>query len=1084
MTHDSSLAVEVKQEVTRFTHLHLHTPWSLLDGFCRIDDLINLAKEYGMDSVGISDHGVCHGHIEFYTKCREAGIKPIMACEAYITPNRSWKKEQYDAQPQQDFWFNKKQNTGWRPTIGHLLLIAKDNQGYENLLELTSRAQLEGMYYKPRTDYELIKQYGKGIIATTACLGGEIPQLIQRHKYRIAKNLLRFYQSCFDELYLEVQPSDQPDQLLVNEVLKEWSKEMNIPLIATSDAHMLRKEEKPIHAALTMIGRNEDPTDISVYEHCYFMSAEEMLSFGIPAEALENAYAVAQKCNVELEIGKIKFPRFDVPEGFTFDTYLAHLCNNALFEYAMEHEIDIQGYLERMYYELEVIAKKNISAYLLIVWDYIKFAKDNGILVGPGRGSAAGSLVAFLLKITNLDPIKYGLLFQRFINPERPGFPDVDTDFDYERRHEVIDYITQKYGADKIAQIGTFTTLSTKAAFKDIGRGLGIDHNLINEMNKLIPVKFGKPYNIEESLEEVPELREWQAQYPELFDLAMKVEKLPRSSSIHACGILITPDPVYKAAPLMRGKDGETVTQYEGPVLEKLGYIKFDFLGLKNLSVINIARRLVKQRHGVDIDPDKLQPIDSRVFQTIKDGFTDGIFQFESDGMKKMFKSLNKVDFDTLVAGNALYRPGPMENIPEYTARANGFHEVEYFHEDAKPIMESTFGILIYQEQLMQLAGVFGGYSAGEQDGLRKATGKKSQAVMDKVLPELKQRILNNGYTQEVADKIIHLIEPFVGYGFNKSHAACYSYVAYQTAFFKTYYPIEFMSALLTIFGTDMERATKYIAEANRMGIRVKAPEINSSSEGFTIEAGEDGMEYIRFGLKSIKGLGEAAVKHIINARPILSLQDLVERIPKRDLNKKAVKVLSLCGALDELVQECQNRMDILQQFYQIRGDKDDISEDVTNFTDKMKLEHEKEYLGLFLSGHPLEDHAKPVNWEFLSDYENVNTAGIITSFKVIKTRTGNDMAMVNVDTLEGNKKIVLFPDVYATVAGQLKKDLLVKFTCHMKYNPQYDERSILVKKITIPKRVNKKLLQEVDMQAEYEQHVVEEFKHIGELRE
>ncbi len=513
--------------------------------------------------------------------------------------------------------------------MAHLLLIAKNNEGYQNLLELTSRAYLEGFYFKPRTDYELLKQYGKGIIATTACLGGEVPQLIRKGKTRVAKNIIRFYQECFDELYLEIQPSDMPEQILVNETLKVWSKEMNIPLVATSDAHMLRKEEKPIHAALTTIGRSEDTSDISVYEHCYFMSAQEMLDFGIPAEALENAYEIGKKCNVDLSLGDIKLPKFEVPEGFEFDSYLSHLCNSALFELALEKDIDIEKYQERMQFELEVIANKGFSAYFLIVWDYIKYAKDNGILVGPGRGSGAGSLVAYLLGIVNIDPMKYDLLFERFLNPERPSLPDFDVDFDYERRHEVIDYVTKKYGEEKVAQIGTFTTLSTKAAFKDIGRGLGIDHNLINDMNKLIPSHQGKVASIEEALESSKDLQKYKEKYPDLFDLAIKVEKLPRSSSIHACGLLITPEPIWKSAPLMRGKNGERVTQYEGPVLEELGYVKFDFLGLKNLSVINIARHLVKERHGIDINPDKLDPNDPNVFQIIKEGHTDGLFQIE-----------------------------------------------------------------------------------------------------------------------------------------------------------------------------------------------------------------------------------------------------------------------------------------------------------------------------------------------------------------------------------------------------------------------------------------------------------------------
>jgi len=430
MAQDLSFAVDTRQGAIpynvladlKLVHLHLHTPWSLLDGFCRIDDLVKLVKEYGMEAVGISDHGVCHGHIEFYEACKKAGIKPILGCEAYITPNRRWAKEEYDKRP--DFWVNKKDERGWRPNIAHLLLIARTNEGYENLLEMTSRGHIEGFYKKPRIDYELIKKYGKGIIATSSCVGGEIPQLILRGRYKVAKNLVRFYQSCFDEFYFEIQPSYLPEQILVNQVLIEWSKELNIPLVATSDAHMLRKEEKPIHAALTAIGRNEDAADISVYDHCYFMTAKEMLDYGIPPEAIQNTYEIAKKCNVEIELGKLKFPKFDVPEGYTFDTYLAKLCSEALFELALNKDIDVAKYQERMLYELNVIAKKNLSAYFLIVWDYIKFAKERGILVGPGRGSAAGSLVAYLLKITNIDPIKYNLLFERMLNPEREAMPD------------------------------------------------------------------------------------------------------------------------------------------------------------------------------------------------------------------------------------------------------------------------------------------------------------------------------------------------------------------------------------------------------------------------------------------------------------------------------------------------------------------------------------------------------------------------------------------------------------------------------------------------------------------------------------
>lgn len=633
--------------------------------------------------------------------------------------------------------------------------------------------------------------------------------------------------------------------------------------------------------------------------------------------------------------------------------------------------------------------------------------------------------------------------------------PDFDVDFDYERRHEVINYVTEKYGADKVAQIGTFTTLSTKAVFKDIARGLGIDHTLINDMNKLIPAKFGKVYTIAESLQEVPELRKWEKQYPQLFELAQKVEKLPRSSSIHACGVLITPDPVHKSAPIMRGKNGETVTQYDGPTLEKLGYIKFDFLGLKNLSVINIARNLVQERHGIFIDPDKLEPDDPKVYEIIRQGFTDGLFQIESDGMKKMFKSLLKVDFHTLVAGVSLYRPGPMENIPEYCARANGEREFEYISPEMEEVTKETFGILVYQEQVMNMSRKLAGYSAGEADMLRKGMGKKIEEVVEKEIKNLGDRMRLQGHNEALIKQVGDLIRPFAGYGFNKSHAAAYAYVAYQTAYFKTYYPVEFMTALLTIFAADEDRVTNYINECKRMGIRILPPDVNKSARGFTIEDRD-----IRFGLEAIKGMGEAVIENILEARPFDSLQKMVEVLPKRQLNKKVIGVLAKSGALDELGAECINRIDTLQQLYFIRGDKEDLSDEINTFTDKQKLEYEKSLLGLYVSGHPLEEIGQRINWDYLGDFETVNTAGVVTSFKEMLTKKGDTMMMLNVDTLEGNKKMVLFPDVYATVQGQIKKDLTVKIQCYTKYNPQYDERSILVKKITIPKRINKHLLE------------------------
>lgn len=1046
-----------------FAHLHLHTPWSLLDGFCRIEDMILLAIEYGMTSIGVSEHGNCHSHVEFYEKCIIAGIKPVLGCEVYITPNRFWKKEEYSSH-KENFWINKKEDTGWRPNMAHLLLIAKNNEGYQNLLEMTSRAYLEGFYFKPRTDYELIKKYGKGIIATTSCLGGEVPQLIRQGKYRAAKNIIRFYQECFDELYLEVQPSTMPEQILVNNVLMAWSKELDIPLVGTSDAHMLHKEEKSIHAALTVIGKSEDTSDISVYEHCYFMSAKEMLEFKIPEEALRNAQDIADRCNVTLEMGVTKYPKFDVPGGYTFDTYLARLANEALFDMALTKSIDIKKYQQRLRYELKIVQDKKISAYFLIVWDFVKFAKDNGILTGPGRGSAAGSLISYLLKITNIDPIKYDLMFERFINPERMSFPDIDMDFSYTRRHEVIEYLNKKYGAENVAQIGTFGTLSSKAALKDIGRGLGIDHHLINEMNKLIPVSQGKVLPIKDCLEQVPEIKEWERQYPKLFELAQKVESLPRTSSVHACGVLISDESIAASIPVSRSKEGGMVTQYEGPVLEKIGYIKFDILGLKNLSVIDIARDLVQKNHGVAVNVDNLEPTDPKVYELIRSGNTLGIFQIESEGMAKVFNGLNKVDFESLIAGISLYRPGPMAFIPQYQARANGSEDVSYAHPDFAKVLGNTFGILVYQEQLMRLSQVFGGFSEGESDTLRKATGKKSQAVMDKVLPELHARILSMGYAQDIADSIIKLVEPWVGYGFNRSHAASYAYIAYQTAYFKTYYPAEFFASLLTVFSDDQDKVIKYIANAKDMGISVLPPDVNHSGTGFTIEERD-----LRFGLASIKGLGTSVLDYIAENRPFSSLEYIVQNVPKKSMNKKAIEVLSLTGAFDGLPIYINpdddnnikrpNRMELFQIILRMRGDKVDLEEEIKAFTFKAMLEKEQELLGIYISGHPLDDVCPPLNWNTVSNFDEFETAGIVTSFKEIKTKKGDAMAFVNLDTAGGNERAVLFPMQFAKLDVKLQHGLILKMKIQKKYDAARDEVSYIVDRVQVPKRINKSIL-------------------------
>lgn len=1204
----------------RMAHLHLHTPeGSLLDGFCRIDPMIKLAQQFGMDSIGVSDHGTCFAHFKFYQKCKEAGIHPVLGMEGYITPKKQWKKVDFDtihyknlqyltkeqleggtfivtkkipamylsgepfldrkgnpkmltekeqiivepthpdfiklekkqadsftkekaSKPEHiaflaeleakdpEAFKNLKKSTRWylcgkpddrqkrlfewSPRIAHLLMIAKNNEGYQNLLKLTTIGELEGFYGKPRVDYHDIKKYGKGIIATSSCLGGTIPQLIRKGRHRVAKNHIKFYQRCFDEFYLEIQPSTMPEQQFVNHILMEWSKELDIPLVATSDAHMLRPEDRPVHKAITSISKgkeDDDESDIDVYEHCIFYSAEEMLAMGMPIEALDNSYKIAHSCHVDLDEAEIKYPEFEVPEGETFDSYLRLLSERGLNQRLLDgnfvgedfHRMYAK-YKKRLDYELEVIARKNISAYMLIVWDYINFARQRGILVGPGRGSAAGSLVAYVLGITNLDPIKYNLLFERFTNPERPGSPDIDTDFDFLRRNEVIEYVTKKYGADRVAQIATFGSLSTKSALKDIGRALEIDHNEINELNKHIPSHQGKVMPISEALEEISAVKQYAQKYPRLFELALEIEDMPRSKGVHACGILISPVPITDEVALTRGKGGEQVASYDGPTLEERGFLKFDFLGLKNLSVMEICRRLVQKRHGYLIDVDNLEPDDQKTFDMIRRGETDAIFQIESEGMKKMFMGMNSVDFHDLIAGVALYRPGPMEKIPGYIARKNGHGEIPSIHPVYDEITKVTYGYLVYQEQVMEISKQMAGYSAGRADILRKSVGKKKAEILDPALDELYQEMVANNIPEYIAKKACDDIRPFAGYGFNLSHAACYAYISYVTAYLKANYPLEYMTAVLQVFYDDEDKVVKYTKAARDMGIEILPPDVNRSDVGFII----DGDNAIRFGLGSVKGLGEATIEAVLNERtvrdvpvmhdedggiiyltheeveeisadkesdivigletvggPFKSVDDLMNRVPKKNLNKAALTALTYAGAFDAfLAEDFNNRFEYLAYIMQLRGEQPDaeLVEAIAKYTDRAKFEKEREVLGLYVSGHALSRYAEPTDWEGLDEATHFTVVSI-NEVRKVKTRKGDWMAFLKVDTLEGERSLTLFPSHFATVEEGLVPGMLIKVGIKGKMNWQRNQKDFIIGSITIPKKINKDIWKKIE---------------------
>ena len=1139
-----------------FTHLHTHTPeGSLLDGFMRIEKAIAKAKSLGMDALGVSDHGTMAAHDKFYRLCKEAGIHPVLGMESYLTYDKSFKKEDFEAVkleqddegnhvfkflmpdeigeefvPVRDFPTKKRQQEfqrmalktyylelvtdsllpgeelptkvnarnklaksiaktyedqgyvlcvkgdaaqrnffQWFPRSGHLLLIAKNNEGYQNLIRLNNAGQLEGFYIKPRVDYSDIKKYGKGVICTTACLGSIPNQLILKGRLDEAKAEIQRYVEAFDEVYLEIQPGQTEEQQLVNRTLIQWSEELNLPLIATSDAHMVDYDELPLHETLTNIGgQSKDDNDVSVYEWTYLMSAKEMLDFGIPEIALTNAYELSHRCQVDfLEDRTAKFPVFDVPEGHNFDSYLSELAYQGVFDLFMRKDYikDYTAYQDRLEYELGIIKDKQISAYFLIVHDYINWARSQGIYIGPGRGSAAGSLIGYVLKLTNIDPLKYNLLFERFLNPERMSLPDIDTDFSYQRRHEVIDYLIEKYGVEHIANIGTYSQMSSKSILKNVGKVMGVDFDVVNKWNKEIPSPGGSPLKLADAIETIPTIQQASKQYPKLFDLALELEKMPKSSGIHASGYQVAPNNLMFNLPLMPGKKGEIITQYEGPVLEDLGYIKFDILGLKNLSVFEMAHDLILERHGVDLDINELtpgeEPGDEGVFKMIQNGDTLGLFQIEGEGITQVFTGLKKVNFDTLIAGVALYRPGPMAHIPEYQARSNGEKEVTYLTPELEDILSTTHGIAIYQESIMQITQTLGGYTAGQADSFRKAIGKKSQQVMDVELPKLHQAILDNGYSEEIANEVHQIIEPFIGYGFNKSHAAAYAFVAYQCAYLKYHYPIEFFTALLSVFSDDKVKVSGYIQDAKAHGIDVLRPDINLSDIDFNIASDNE----IRYGLGSIHGLKDLAVTSILGIRPVSSLPELFSQVEKKEVDKTSVNALALSGAFDSFGEtEESNRMEILSKAWMARGDNNaDTIQEMLTFNNAKKLAYEKKYLGLYLTGHPLEGVAKATDWSGFMESNNIVTAmGIVGTIKTIITKKGDPMAFVRVSFLEMEQDTVVFPAVWQSDV-QLRKgspilplSSVLRPGLYVKVTGRFDaDGGFLVNRFDIPLRLN-----------------------------
>lgn len=1048
-----------------FVHLHNHTHFSLLDGLTKLDEMIGYAKEQGSPAIAITDHGNMYGAIEFYQKAKKAGIKPIIGVECYLAPNSRHDKASRD--DARSF---------------HLVLLAKNQVGYKNLIKLVSLSHLEGFYYKPRIDWEILEQHTEGLIGLSACLAGEIPRLITAGKKEEARKKALQYKAAFapGDFYLEIQ--DHPElegQKIVNKELIKISKETGLPLVATNDVHYFKKEDDEAQDILLCIQNKKKITDTDrmkmIGSGDYSMrSNKEMIEvFKEVPEAIANTLKIAEDCNLEIELGKTQLPYFEVPEGFDGNSFLRKVCEDGMVKryglikkgdsFVLEegrkeipHQLSLEEITSRLDYELEVIANMGWPSYFLIVADFVTWARQQKIVVGPGRGSAAGSLVCYLTGITNLDPLEYDLLFERFLNPDRISMPDIDLDFADARRSEVIDYVSEKYGHDHVAQIITFGTMAARAAIRDVGRVLDIPYDYCDKVSKSIPM-FTK---LDEALKTVPEVKEMYANEPEakrIIDFARRMEGVSRHSSTHACGVLITKEPLTENVPIQyaSSSDKTIVSQYSLHPVEDLGLLKMDFLGLKNLSIIESALRIIKNTRGIEIDIDKIPLDDDMAYGVFRKGETTGVFQFESSGMKRYLKELKPTHFEDIIAMVALYRPGPMEWIPDYISGKNHKKKVKYLHEKLEPILKNTYGVAIYQEQVMQIARSLAGFSPGDADVLRKAMGKKIPAL----LAEQKEKFVNgcvkNKISKEMAEKVFSFIEPFAGYGFNRSHAACYALIGYQTAYLKAHFPAEFMAALLTADQNDTDRVAIEIEECRNMNLKIMPPDINESFGTFTVVSSgtktnevvsmDEKIDTIRFGLKAIKNVGEHIVDEIIKERkdngPYKDIFDLLERVNDRDLNKKSMDSLTKSGAFDSFDdravfltnlekllsynKEVVKNRDSKQISLFSNSDKFDLPKVTLDesfvISDKEKLGWEKELLGLYVSEHPynalrphLEGYATSITkLSSKPDNSRVITAGIVSSFKKILTKKGEAMLFVKVEDSLMSVEFLVFPRTY-----------------------------------------------------------------------
>ncbi len=1063
-----------------FTHLHVHTEYSLLDGSNKIKEYVKRVKELGMSSAAITDHGVMYGVIDFYRAAKEAGINPIIGCEVYVAPNSRFDKE----------------TTGGEERYHHLVLLAENNTGYANLVKIVSKGFTEGYYYRPRVDFEVLEKYHEGIIALSACLAGEVPRFIQKGMIAEAKECALKYKKCFGEgnYFLELQDHGIPEQRSVNSALLAMSRELEIPLVATNDVHYTYDDDVLPHDILLCIqtAKKLSDEDRMRYEggQYYVKSEEEMrMLFPYALEAIENTQKIADRCHVDIEFGVTKLPHFEVPEGYDSWSYLNELCSKGLEERYPEDDGTLR---ERLDYELSTIRQMGYVDYFLIVWDFINYAREHDIPVGPGRGSAAGSIVSYCLHITNIDPIKYQLLFERFLNPERVSMPDIDIDFCFERRQEVIDYVGRKYGAEKVVQIVTFGTMAAKGVIRDVGRVMDLPYAYVDGIAKMIPNELN--ITIDRALQLNPDLRklyEQEEQVKTLIDMSKRLEGLPRHTSMHAAGVVICPKAADEFVPLSRGSDGSITTQFTMTTLEELGLLKMDFLGLRTLTVIKNAVENVKRTKGIVLDMDNIDYDDKQVLASIGTGKTDGIFQLESGGMKNFMKELKPKSLEDVIAGISLYRPGPMDFIPKYIKGKNSSEEdIVYSCPELIPILAPTYGCIVYQEQVMQIVRDLGGYTLGRSDLVRRAMSKKKQHVMEQerknfVYGNEEENVpgcLQKGISEAVAGEIYDEMMDFAKYAFNKSHAACYAVVSYQTAFLKYYYPVEFMAALLTSVIDNSSKVSEYILSCKNMGIAILPPDINQGESGFSVSGNS-----IRYALTAVKGVGRPVIEKIVNERmargDYKNLEDFISRNAEGELNKRVIENLIKAGAFDNLGGTRKQFMSIYVQILdRIVNDKkhnmagqmslfDIVSEEqkeefdiklpnVGEYSKEMMLAFEKEVLGIYVSGHPLEEYEAlwrknitNTTTDFMVDEETgsmraqdgakATIGGLISEKKIKYTKNEQVMAFLNVEDLVGNIEVIVFPKTYSKYGNLLAEDGKVFLTGRVSGEEERDGKLI-----------------------------------------